>query len=232
MVLNYEGITDIIVGDICMNNQGCLLEILNIRSKSEVKVIFLDKNQYTCVTSLESLRDGGVRNVYHRSVFGVGFIGDFSEGSDTEVYRIWQQMLRRCYSEEWLRKYKSYSGCTVCEEWHNLSNFNKWFINQKRKGKYKQGWQLDKDLVGNSKNYCPENCLFLPEEVNQSLVSFSKSKVIMKQKEGYCYYARIGGVEARSPKFPTKEEALDHYMTARSTNIQKLLDKYKIEVEL
>ena len=32
-------------------------------------------------------------------------------------YRVWANMLRRCYSARWQEKYQTYAGCTVTEEW-------------------------------------------------------------------------------------------------------------------
>ena len=37
------------------------------------------------------------------------------------IYRIWQNMLCRCYDESYVSRQPSYSGCIVIEDWLYLS---------------------------------------------------------------------------------------------------------------
>lgn len=72
------------------------------------------------------------------------------------LYRIYYQMLRRCYNPN-SDNYKYYGGrgIGVCEEWrqeHGVFYFMKW---AKENG-YKEGLTLDK--INNNKDYSPENC--------------------------------------------------------------------------
>lgn len=73
-------------------------------------------------------------------------------------YQVWTAMLTRCYGS---RKRLSYAECAVCPEWHTFSNFKAWMEMQDWKGK-----QLDKDLLGDGKIYCPLSCAFIPHSVN------------------------------------------------------------------
>lgn len=77
-------------------------------------------------------------------------------------YRVWQDMLKRCYSKKLQAKYPTYIGCIVCDEWLTFSNFKSWMETQDWVGK-----QLDKDLlvVGN-KIYAPETCVFVARMTN------------------------------------------------------------------
>lgn len=77
-------------------------------------------------------------------------------------YRTWHSMLKRCYSEAYLKAQPTYLDCTVCEPWHTFSNFRSWMERQDWRGKH-----LDKDLLcrGN-KLYDPERCAFLSPELN------------------------------------------------------------------
>ena len=77
-------------------------------------------------------------------------------------YRVWHNMIQRCYSAKLQDRYPTYIGCTVSEEWLTFSNFRAWME--------KQDWeckQLDKDLLfeGN-KVYSAETCVFVTGEVN------------------------------------------------------------------
>ena len=77
-------------------------------------------------------------------------------------YRVWSDMLKRCYSTKVQDRQPTYKGCSVSEEWLTFSNFRKWMEEQDWEGK-----QLDKDLLfeGN-KIYSEETCVFVTQMVN------------------------------------------------------------------
>lgn len=117
---------------------------------------------------LESVK---TRLVVKRPVFGVG-INDLDHAVCSKIngklfshgcYLSWQQMLKRCYTKEYQRRFPSYVGCKVCPEWLRLSGFKKWWeLN------YVDGYDLDKDLIlpGN-KIYSPETCVYIPSWLNK-----------------------------------------------------------------
>jgi hypothetical protein len=80
-------------------------------------------------------------------------------------YRVWYNMLNRCYSESYLKKYPTYRGCSVCPEWIYFMTFKAWMMTQDFEGK-----QLDKDILfeGN-KIYNPETCRFVDKDLNNFL---------------------------------------------------------------
>lgn len=69
-------------------------------------------------------------------------------------YRVWSNMLDRCYGNSELNGYDSVS---ICEEWLTFSNFKIWMEKQDWQGK-----QLDKDILskGGSKTYSPSTAMF------------------------------------------------------------------------
>ena len=77
-------------------------------------------------------------------------------------YRVWNNMLERCYSTKCQEKYPTYKGCSVSEEWLTFSVFKSWMEEQDWKG-----MQLDKDMLfeGN-KVYSAETCVFVTQVVN------------------------------------------------------------------
>lgn len=101
-------------------------------------------------------------------VCGVGF-SDIRKSSKTKSYLCWLNMLKRCYDEQYLQRYPSYLGSSVCEEWLTFSIFEKWYNANypKEKGVY----HLDKDLIerGN-KVYGPSTCIFVPNKVNTFII--------------------------------------------------------------
>ena len=77
-------------------------------------------------------------------------------------YQTWVDMLKRCYSEKFQERNKTYIGCTVSEDWLTFSVFKGWMEKQNF-----EGLHLDKDLLfeGN-KVYSPETCVFVTQTVN------------------------------------------------------------------
>ena len=87
-------------------------------------------------------------------------------------YRVWKEMLRRCYSTKYQEKKPTYAGCSVSEEWKTFSNFRKWMVAQDF-----EGLQLDKDLLfeGN-KVYSKETCVFVTRAVNMFTIDRGASR--------------------------------------------------------
>lgn len=114
-----------------------------------------------------------------KTIYGVG-INDFDgtvsykkNGKRVNIkqYRIWHDMMRRCYSELFHIKRPSYTGCTVCNEWVYFSKFKMWVDNMDI-----DGLHLDKDLlIEGNKVYSPETCLFVTPQVN-AMVANLKAK--------------------------------------------------------
>jgi hypothetical protein len=111
--------------------------------------------------------------VKHKLVFGVGE-NDVSENIYSvvggkmvicRIYRCWSNMIGRCYSPRVQSTRPCYIGCRVDERWHVFSVFRDWAMSQEWQGK-----ELDKDLIGDGIVYSPENCVFVPHEVNAFLV--------------------------------------------------------------
>lgn len=114
----------------------------------------------------------------NKLVYGVG-VNDYEgrvkiNGKMIKSYNTWKNMLERCYDDKLLKKYPTYTDCTVCEEWLYFSNFKKWFDEHYRWDLDEKGLRpcLDKDLlVKGNKIYSPDTCIFLPNSVNSFLAN-------------------------------------------------------------
>ena len=154
------------VGITNLNKYGYKMTILEDNGSS-LKIKF--DNGHISNASLKAFMNGDVFNPMDKRVLGVGFLG-FGEyrqtinNTQTESYKTWYQMLRRCYDEKQLNRNTSYKGCTVCEEWHNFQNFAKWY----EENYYKidgETMALDKDILSkDNKIYSPETCIFVPKK--------------------------------------------------------------------
>ena len=104
----------------------------------------------------------------YKPVYGIG-INDYRgvvrhKGVYIRSYAIWASMLARCYDKSYLKREPAYVGCSVCKEWLQFSVFKKWFDNH-----YVDGYVLDKDVLkSGNKVYSPENCAFIPVEINRA----------------------------------------------------------------
>lgn len=168
------------VGDIfTTNNYGDCVVVEYINSY-KVKVKFITTS-YKRWCEAGDLRKGTVKDPYYPSIYGVGYIGEGEylpsvNCKDTKEYQLWANMLKRCYSIK-NKRYHRYGGrgVTVCREWHNYQNFADWVVKQPNFGK--EGFQLDKDLrIKDSKEYSPDTCSFVPQNINSLLVSCNKRR--------------------------------------------------------
>lgn len=80
---------------------------------------------------------------------------------NTRLYRTWCNMKSRCQNEN-EKDFKWYGGkgVKVCKEWEEFEHFKKWAI----ENGYEENLTIDR--VDSGKDYCPENCRFIPLEEN------------------------------------------------------------------
>ena len=87
-------------------------------------------------------------------------------------YQSWYSMLRRCYSEPFLKKRESYRGCSVHGDWIYFSNFKSWMETQDWEGK-----ELDKDiLIEGNRIYNPDCCRFVDFALNAFLTDHKAAR--------------------------------------------------------
>jgi hypothetical protein len=162
------------IGSINKNNHGTLMKIVEYNSEKDMVVEF-ETGNYVHARWAE-FRKGKVQNPYDKSVYGVGYLGegeyktsitnDDGKHKQTIQYKIWFDMLKRCYSEKYHDKYPTYKDCTVCDEWLNFQKFSEWY-DQNYYEIDEEKMELDKDiLMKGNKIYSPETCVFVPKKVN------------------------------------------------------------------
>lgn len=145
-------------------------------------------------------------------------------------YKLWGNMLIRCYDSKYQEKESTYKGCTVCDEWLYFSNFKKWFDDPANG--YRDGYQLDKDILGNgAKVYSPETCCFVPQEINNMFTKYTNKDNLHQglsiNRIGRIY-TRLGmdGKRKVLGTFDTSEEAFIVYKEAKESYIKKIAQQY------
>lgn len=197
-------------------------------------IMFLDENKCIKDVDCSDLKRGAISNPYHKSVFGVGFVGEgeyyCKRGrKQTKVYDCWHSMIRRCYSEYSLKINKTYKNVKVCREWHNFQVFAKWYDDNFPIEVVGVDFQLDKDLLcGNEKIYSPRTCLFIPRKINALLAKCNKEfngKMNHKKDEWGGIKIRVTDFETGEYKYlgyvKTKEEAVIEYNKFKIVEIEK-----------
>ena len=163
---------------------------------------------------------------YKQLICGVG-VNDLMAEVGTEVYTTWRNMIIRCYDEKRLVKHPTYQGVTVCEDWHRLSVFKKWYDANRI-----EGYMLDKDIINKgNKIYSPQNCCFVPPEINALFTKRHLHRgeypIGVSYKNG-SYYAAISqnGKIRKIGHFDTPEEAFMSYKHEKEAYIKQLAAKY------
>jgi hypothetical protein len=128
-------------------------------------------------------------------------------------YQRWREMIRRCYSEKYHKKWPTYKNCRVCEEWLVFSNFKRWMELQDWKGKH-----LDKDLLmaGNDV-YCPELCLFIDGITNTFLTDRKRDRGSFLIGSSWDRVRSKFQARCRSP-FTKKQETLGYFDSDAEAN--------------
>lgn len=169
-------------------------------------------------------------------VYGVGYCSVKNERySNTahKSYLTWRNMLKRCYSSE--DKCKNYRelGVRVCEEWLDYSVFEKWFD----RNYYEipgEKMALDKDILTHGNLvYSPENCVFVPQRINQLFVRDKRRRgnlpigvYYSKAKNVYVSSCSVNGNNVKSAH-KTVADAFLAYKQIKEQHVKDFAAKYR-----
>lgn len=206
------------VGDILTNNDGdkyCIIQFTPGRKGITRYVIEFEGTGHVQYAFPSSISKGNVPDQSKPFVCGVGYIAERGKlvEIDANIYRTWYAMLYRCYGDKVKRPYME---VTVCDEWHNYSNFADWYKDNypisENAGSY---ICLDKDLLGdpNNKVYSPHSCCFLPTAINAFVVNLDVDKGVISE-------------DTPPRKVFDLAEMLDKYKPILSIRVYSLLNAY------
>ena len=229
------------VGKVCKSKLSGDFKILKYNNAKEVEIQFL-KTGYETVVELGSIRKGEVKDPYIPSVFGVGVTGTKYQPTINDVitkeYKLWCNMLRRCYSDDFKKKKPTYESCEVSDNFKSYEYFYEWCNNQF--GFNNKDWQLDKDLlIKGNKVYSESTCVFIPREINQVLVkrTASRGKYLIGvswNKTANAFVAMVNknkGNPEYLGYFKTEIEAFNAYKQAKETFIKEQANKWKDQID-
>ncbi len=184
-----------------------------------------------CKARQSSIRKKGKpQNAQRKIIFGVG-INDY-DGSTNNLrsYRIWHEMISRCYGSRGQERRPTYKDCDVCEEWLRFSSYKKWYDEN-----FIDGFDVDKDLlshVDEKKMYSPRNCVFLPPEINGFLVrkKTADGKMIGVHLYGTSYIVTCGSKYLGS--FKNRDDAIQVYKEEKKRQAVSLAEKWRDKIDI
>lgn len=195
MIIDFKNI----INKTFVTNEGYRVKVLDYVDTHNVLINFMDNTNVQIWSTLQNIKNGQIKNPYHKSVYGIGYYGVGSHiarfnNNKTEEYIKWFSMFVRCYDKKYQEKQPTYIGCSISEEFHNYQNFAEWYAHYKYECAYPL--EIDKDLLyeGN-KLYSPATCCLIPKEINTTINSKrhdyrTMKRIYEKYKNVVPYYIR------------------------------------------
>ena len=226
------------IGEVHKMNNGQLAKIIDYENKNNITIKFEDGTILNKIR-YNAFKRGSVKNPYLPTKYGIGYIGEEStvdcEGQLLKSYIVWNNMLSRCYNIK-NKRYKDYGeqGVIVCKEWHNYTNFKKWYDEHYYELE-NEIVDLDKDiLIEDNKVYSPETCIFVPKRINCLFRNHKKENSLPKgvyfQDGRYRCQIRIEGKTKHLGYYNTIEEASNVYLKAQKEEMKRTADVYKDKI--
>ena len=233
------------VGKVCKSLNSGDFKIVKYNDTANVEIQFLNTG-FEMFARLGDIRNGKIKDPYMPSVYGVGISGTKYPPTINDVktkeYGLWCDMLRRCYSETYQKKYPTYEGCEVSDNFKYYEYFYEWCHSQIGFGNDGNGnpFHLDKDLlVKGNKVYSEDSCVFLPQEINQILVKRTASRGeyligVCWSKTHKAFRARVNknkGASEHLGYFKTEIEAFNAYKEAKESFVKEQANKWKGQID-
>lgn len=163
---------------------------------------------------------------------------------DNKIYQIWYKMVK----QESYTKFP-YTDITVCKEWHDYFNFEKWY----KENMYSIPGEkvvLKKDLlVFNNNEYSPEKCVFAPYKVIGALRTKYNSKSIKEYVDNddrhikcdigityqekrdsdlhYVAYCQYNGKNTYLGRAGNPQELVPFYKAVKEYEVKRIAEEYK-----
>ena len=229
------------VGKICKSKSSGDFKVLKYNDSKNVEIQFLNTG-FEATVRLTTIESGGIKDPYSPSVYGIGVLGtkypSKISGVHTKEYDLWCSMLKRCYSDALKKRYPTYEGCEVSENFKSFEYFYEWY--HKQVGFGNKGWQLDKDLlIKGNKVYSESTCVFIPAEINSLLVKREASRGEHLVGVHWCntkkaFVAMVNknkGKQEHLGYFKTEIEAFKAYKQAKEAFIKEQAEKWKDKID-
>lgn len=225
-------------GDVFASNDGSSCVVISAPKGRKALVRFRDKMAHEMWAYKNNLARGELKNPYHPSLCGVGFMGvgrfsSWSDGKLCPVYSRWANMIKRCYGSP--DRNKSYDDCSVRGDWHSLQEFGAWVTAQPLWGV--ERCDVDKDLlIMGNRVYSPDACLLVPARINYLLTrpSISKGLPVGVTSKGGLYEAKCREQDSKYRSlgaFSCPKDAFNVYRQHKLSVIRSVADEYRSRID-
>lgn len=124
------------------------------------------------------------------------------------LYNIWSCMKQRCNNpNHTAARWYHDKGIRVCPEWLNFETFQEWALSHG----YREDLSIDR--INSDKNYCPENCQWIPlkENISKGGLAINRNSKIPKYRVWECerWNPEKGKKIRLIGEFPYKKDARD-----------------------
>lgn len=232
-------------GETNISNEGCLMKIIEYSGTHDIIIEFQDEHKYRVHTNYQAFKKSNCKNPYFASVFGHGYLGIDRNGNvpktlenkdgkwcTTQEYRIWGNMLKRCFDDKFKERQPTYKDVTCCDRWLCFVNFLEDFEILKNEYNWSENEKLnlDKDILhkGN-KLYSLENCILVPQWINKLFIKRDNDRgeypigvSYDKQNKKYQTHCGINGENKNLGRYNTPEQAFNAYKMAKENEIKRI----------
>ena len=172
-------------------------------------------------------------------MYGIGYHGLLYTNHNEESYKRWHYIMNRCYSKAIHKLLPNYNGCTVCEEWHNYSNFKLWYDEHVAEiNCFDDTFEIDKDiLIKGNTVYSAETVCFVPKIINSLFCNYKSNNeecpigtYYEADKKKYRVCMTFMGKKAKLGTFDTAEEAFARYKGYKESFIKKMANQYRSKI--
>lgn len=174
------------VGMEFITNENYTVKVIDYVNRNKVFIEFQDEHKYRTWVYWQHLVNGKIRNPFHKSVCGIGYIGLLSDGTIPQIridkqvcreYMVWYGMIYRITSEIPWYENIGYDEELLCYSHFlefvlpNIINYDYWLNNPNKRV------ALDKDYMfvfTGKYGYWRENLMFLTINDNSNIVNGKK----------------------------------------------------------
>ena len=227
------------IGEIGYNNFGSEMIIKEYKNNKDIDVYFPEYNWIAEHIQYNNFKKGNIKCPYEPRYYGVGYIGEgkykmSKNGKNKKEFKIWYNMLKRCYDPKYQEKEPTYKGCTVEEHLLNFQYMSEWIENNYYEIAGEQ-MCLDKDILckGN-KIYSRDTCIFVPQRINNLFTKRDNGRgdcpIGMSPNSSGNYQARCrdgNGKLIPLGTYSTEEEAFQVYKQYKEKLIKETIDSYE-----
>ena len=226
-------------GEEKINKFGSKIVISEYRGALDIDVYFPEYNWTFKHAQYQNFKNRNIKCPYEPRIYGHGYLGEgkykvWENGKNTDEYKIWFHMLRRCYDPKYQEEHSTYKGCKVEDYLLNFQHMGEWIENNYYEVPGER-MCLDKDILckGN-KVYSRETCIFVPQRINKLFTKSDRSSdkdpigVSPRQSGNYRVYCSYGyGKNINLGNYSIKEEAFQVYKEYKERVIKEVIDSYE-----